>query len=233
MKKRKKFLIVFFIFAIILIIILGRQLEKNNQFKDDKIDSANGILTEEEKIDGLKKIKQEIGSKKDKVVLLVNGEEITEKEIADEDFRLNNQYVNKTGQKRDAVEEIIKKYVVYQDAQKQNMSLTDKEKKEIEDRIRNSKETPELAKAFKLSYNEYCEMVIKRTIILEMNSMWHENLLNSISENKLEFYNENFKNKYEEYDKSKDIPTRTQLLTELIDMYKEYLVDQATIKRIE
>lgn len=203
-----------------------------------EIPVVNTLLSEEERLEVAEEMKQTFENKIDKTVLKVNGEEISEKEIALIDFQRNNQYVNKDGEKIDAVDEAIKQYVILQDAEKNNITLTEEQEKDIKARMEKSiqnsteEETKALLDAFKMTQEEFIEFYVDRTKKLEIISKWSYTISNKINNGELKIEDEEFNNRYQEYQKSEEPSTRVKLLLELVEMYENYLMEQATVEYI-
>lgn len=234
---------IFFILIILLIFILT--IVKANQVLDNKsrkgeIIESNGqvsnpetdLLSEEEKNDTINKLKDELVDTTNKIVLEVNDEKVNEREIAYVNYQLKNSTVNEEQKSKNATDEIIKDYVICQDAQKQNISLTDKEIKIIEDRVNNAENMDDLLKSLNLTYDELQEMYVKRTKKLELKRKWVADTIDKINAGKMNFDDETYNAKYKEYRESEDVSIRYQLLMEMLDMYTEYLVSQAKIEKV-
>lgn len=217
---------------------------KNEEVDNSVIISANKelydeekrIISKEEMKDVISDIKNRIGSKTNKVVLIVNGEKITEKEIALIDFQINNQYVN-SKELKDAVDKTIKEYVILQDARKKKIELTNEEVKNIEKRVqgfikKTDEETSMIIDALNMNYNEVLKFYSDRTKKLEIISKWNDYITDAIINNaEINIDSQEFKNKYEEYKKnnSKSI----KIVLELIELYQENLKDKAKIEYID
>ena len=195
---------------------------------------VNTLLSEEERLEVAEEIKQTFENKTDKTVLKVNGEEISEKEIAYIDFQKNNQYVNKDGEKINAVDEAIKQYVILQDAEKNNITLTEEQEKDIKTRIEKSiqnsteEETEALLDAINMNQEEFIEFSVDRERKLEIISKWIVEIMIKIDNGEIEINDEEFNNKYSEYIKS----NKTTSLLDLVDIYENYLIEQATVEYI-
>ena len=199
-----------------------------------EIPVVNTLLSEEERLEVAEEMKQTFENKIDKTVLKVNGEEISEKEIALIDFQRNNQYVNKDGEKIDAVDEAIKQYVILQDAEKNNITLTEEQEKDIRARIEKSiqnsteEETEALLDATNMTQEEFIEFFVDRERKLEIISKWMVEIMIKIDNGEIEINDEEFNNKYSEYIKS----NKTTSLLDLVDIYEKYLIEQATVEYI-
>lgn len=236
MMNRKKLIILMvvmlaIIVAIFIIKVNYRPETNNDEHKD--INTKTSHLSEKEKEELNNKIGNALGNKTDEEVLIVNGEKITEREIALCDFQLNNDTVNEDGEKKDVIDEIIKDYVICQDAQKLNISLTDEEMQDIKDVVKYDDDMPDLLKSLNMSYDEFCEMYINRRTKLDLKVKWATYIMKKINTGEINIPSELFNNKYTEYLETEDFSVKTQLLMELIDLYAEYLVEQANIEIID
>ncbi len=222
---------------IIGILIFGiKKVTTNKVVKNDnnnlgEIKSKNSVLTEEEKMKIIDEIKIALENKTDKEVLAVNGEKISEREIAFLDFQLNNSYVSDEKPK-DAKTEIIKEYAICQDAKKLNISLTNEEIKKIEDEVKYGEEVKEILDILDISYYEFREVYIQRMTKSQLKTKWTMNIINNIINGEVNFDNELFNQKNKEYGESSDTSIKKQLLSEMLEQYTEYLVEKSSIEYI-
>lgn len=226
MNKKKIIVIITILTLMILAIVF---VINNSQIENNK---KNSGLSEEEKQNIINEIKTELENTTEKPILSVNEEKITERELAFANYQLNNTAVNKTGENKDPVHEITKKYVVYQNAQELNISLSNEEIKEIKNQVKYDENIKELSKELDMSYDDFCEMYVKTTERAKVEMKWIAYIGDKIANGEINIDNELFNNKYKEYSESEDIPQKAKLLLEMLDIYKEYLVDQANIEII-
>lgn len=212
----------------------NNQISINSNERDNKVSS---ILSSEEKQEAIDEIKNEVGNKTNKEVLVVNGERISEKEIAWTDFQRNNpyadKYFNKNGKKVNAVDEVIKQYIILQDAREKEIILTDKEIKNIEEKVKesfkeNDEEMQNVLKAVNMNYDEFLEFYTDSTKKSELKLKWTSYITDAINSGKINIDSEKFNEKYKEYQST----SKLSLLYELIDIYIEYLKEKATIEYI-
>ncbi len=224
---------------IIGILIFGiKKVTNNKVVKNDnnnlgEIKNKNSVLTEEEKEKNIEEMKIALENKTDKEILAVNGEKITEKELAFLNYQLNNSIANESGEKKDTVAEIIEDYAIYKDARELNIIVTNEEIANIENKVKSDKTVNNLAEKLDMDYDEVCEISIKSRIHAQIEKRWLAYVTEKIDGGEIRVDNEEFRKKYKEYSESKDISKRTQLLSQMMDMYKKYLVDKATIEYID
>ncbi len=123
------------------IILISKTMLKNKKI-DENISSketnqqSNSLFSNEEIREGMNALGQMMKDKSDRCVLIINGESVSEKEIAYVDFQKNSEIIHKEQKKKDAVSEVIKEYVVKQDAKNKKISLTEEESNSIEERVK-------------------------------------------------------------------------------------------------
>lgn len=99
--------------------------------------------------------------------------------------------------------------------------------------MQNSTEEAEaLLDATNMNQEEFIEFYLDRTKKLEIISKWSYTISNKINDGELKIEDEEFNNKCQEYQKSEEPSTRVKLLLELVEMYKNYLIEQATVEYI-
>ena len=113
-------------------------------------------MTEEEKEKNIEEMKIALENKTDKEILAVNGEKITEKELAFLNYQLNNSIANESGEKKDTVAEIIEDYAIYKDARELNIIVTNEEIANIENKVKSDKTVNNLAEKLDMDYDEVC-----------------------------------------------------------------------------
>lgn len=241
MKKDKNIII---IILIILIITLGvilalKVLQKDNSniSENETQKNVGSSLSDEEIAESMNELKQTLENKTEKIVLIVNGEKISEREISYIDYQLNNNYVNQSGEKKDAIAEAIEQYVILTKAKEDNITLTEAREKQIEERIKKnlkegSEETNHFLEAFSMEYDEFMKFYIDRNKKSEIISQWKINIADEINNGEINLDDKNFNSKYNEYKSSTDTSKRYKLLTELKEIYLDYLKSQATIEYI-
>ena len=234
--KKKKGIVIIIIIGVLVCAILATIFWMKETSEESALVSSTSSNIETSVVNTL--LSETFENKTDKTVLKVNGKEISEKEIALIDFQKNNQYVNKDGEKVDAIDEAIKQYVFLQDAEKNNITLTEEQEKDIKARMEKSiqnstkEETEALLDAFNMTQEEFIEFYVDRTKKLEIISKWSYTISNKINDGELKIEDEEFNNKCQEYQKSEEPSTRVKLLLELVEMYKNYLIEQATVEYI-
>lgn len=211
------------------------QIENNtynsNQNSNTQIES--GKLSEEEKDRIINEIKDSLENTTDKEVLAVNGEKISEREIAYVNYQLNNSTVNKSGVKKDPIDEVIREYVICQNARELGISLSEKEMEEIKEVVKDDESVKKQSEKLNMSYDEVRQMYIDGRVKIELEMKWTSNVLGKISKGTLNFDNELFNQKNKEYGESSDASIKKQLLSEMLEQYTEYLVSNATIEHID
>ena len=251
--KMKKILII-----IILIIVIGfmfarvrvkkdksMSVSNNNIQIENNIDNSNqnsntqmerdknrGNISEEEKDRIINEIKDSLDNTTDKKVLSVNGEKISEREIAYVNYQLNNSTVNKSGDLKDPVDEVIREYVICQDAKELGISLSEKEMEEIRKVVKDDESVKKQAEILNISYDEVRQMYIDGRVKIELEMKWTSKVVGQITKGTLNFDNELFKQKYQEYSESSDISVKEQLLSEMLEQYTKYLVEQSNVEYI-
>ena len=239
MFKNKKICVIISIFIVLSIVItffLIKKVNKENSKSNTTIEH-NTTLTDEERKDVISEIKNELQNKKNETILIVGEKEISEKEVAFINFQINNKYVNQEQNIEDAVNETIRQYVILQNAEQSNITLTTEENESIENKINkyvneDEEETNEILEAFNMTYNEFLEFYIDRTKKLEIISKWERNVIDKINSGNIDIESEEFNNKYIEFVKSDDTSKRYTLLLELLELYENYLIEQTNIEYV-
>lgn len=214
-------------------------LSNMREYSQEKSKKTNNqgnssVLSNKEKEEGIKELKDILNSKTNRRVLSVNQEEISEIEIALIDFQINNEHVNKR-EVKDAVGEAIRQYVIIQNAHEQNIMLTANEIKNIEESVKgfvieDNEETNHILETFNMNYEEFVRFYTERSKKLKLITKWKVIVGEAISNGNINIDSEKFKKKYHEYDKSKDSSEKLKILLELLDIYEEYLEKKATIE---
>lgn len=208
--------------------------EKNNTFNEGK-SIYNNIDDNKENQKAINEIESKVGSATNNVVLEVNGEKVTEKEIAIIDFQLNNKYVNKNQNKKDANDEVIKQYVILQNAKEINVGLTEKEIETIENNVntymkKDEEETNMLLDALNMEYNEFLKFYIDRTKKIKTISKWESHIMNEINNGNIDIEDESFNREYNKYIEIKDIGEKAKSLKNLLELYEKYLQEKAKVE---
>ena len=112
--------------------------EQENLNLENRFDSqqSSNVFSNEQRNTATNELGTIMDGKTNKCKVIVNGEKITEREIAYIDFQINNTVLNEQQEKKDAINEAIKEYVVVQDAKQRNIFLTEEENKMIEERTK-------------------------------------------------------------------------------------------------
>ena len=199
---------------------------------------GNSIFLNEQKNTATNELGTIMDGKTDKCKVIVNGEKITEREIAFAEFQYNNSIVNTNGQKIDTEDRLIKEYLVGQDAKDKGIALTENENKNIEDRIKDQMEvdknsTKVILRTLNMKYDEFLEFYTKRIKRLEIETKWTLHINEAIRKGELNTKNEVFNKKCKQYSKNKTESQNVSLLFELVDEYKEYLKQEAKIEYID
>lgn len=215
--------------------ILSNQVSNGELEQKEENESlqTNDELSNHEIKESLDKLNKLMKDKTDKCQVIVNGEEISEREIAYIEVTINNAMFNGNQEKSDAVNEAIKEYVIVQDAKVRNIILTDEEEKGIEkiakELFSEDKEgMGEMLNSFQMSYDEFLTFHTDKMKRLELGTKWTLYIKAAIKNGELHTENEEFNEKCKTY--NKEGAEKNKLLPELIDEYKEYLKDKAIIE---
>ena len=242
--KNKKLIILTVIILIILIgikfIINSKYNASNapindmNQIEKANIDKSNERETRNTNDNG-NKMENLTNSKEYNCIAVVNNENINEKEKEFVNFQLNNESVNKDGEHKDAIEELVEQYIILQDAEANEIRLSKSENERIANNVKASlekdvKETNEILEKFNMDYNEFLEFYTEREKKRQLILNWNSNINHKINNGELEIESEEFKNKYNEYKNSDNISIKYKLLTEMKKIYINYLKDKAIIE---
>lgn len=255
LKDRKNIgIIILIIIVIIALIILVTKIAVSDKEKEkmdvnvlnkeeNTISTKNQqnsiLLSNEEKQEGMNELSHIMENKTNKCVLIINGEKVSEKELAYVDFQKNSEVLHKGEEKKDTINEIIKEYVVAQDAKNKDIFLSDKENKEIEERVKknfqkDNKGTSEVLNATHMEYEEFVEFYTNRMKRLELQTKWSLYITDAIKSGELSTENNDFNAKCKEckkYSESKETVSKAiNLLFELIEEYKELLKKKAKIE---
>ncbi len=248
-KKNIGIIILTIIVIILIIVLIYKTIIKNNNkpkiantqnILENKLNGGS-IYSDEQIKTGIDELNKIMKKKTNKNRVSVNGEKITEREIAFVDFQYNNSIINNSGEKINAEEQIIKEYLIEQDAKKEGITLNEEEIEKIEKKIKKqaqkgSEEIEAILKAVSMNYDEFIEFYIKRMKRLEVQTKWSLYIAEAIKSGELNTDNSEFNakckrcKKYAE-DKEK-APQAVNLILELIEEYKELLKQKAKIEYI-
>ena len=206
-KKNIVIIILITIVIIILIVLVNRMLsEDKDEQKFIKLDNETknhnyGSISNEQKTIGMNELTKIMENKTDKCKIIVNGDKITEKEIAFTDFQYNNSVISEDEKKVDATTQLIKEYLVEQDAKEKGVELNNEECRKIEEITKEQikkedKETNAILNAVNMDYNEFLEFYIKRRKRLEVRAKWRRYLYDAIKEEKLDIESKEYESKY-------------------------------------
>lgn len=214
--------------------------EQENLNLENRFDSqqSSNVFSNEQRNTATNELGTIMDGKTDKCKVIVNGEKITEREIAFAEFQYNNSIVNTNGQKIDTEDRLIKEYLVGQDAKDKGIALTENENKNIEDRIKDQMEvdknsTKVILRTLNMKYDEFLEFYTKRIKRLEIETKWTLHINEAIRKGELNTKNEAFNKKCKQYRENKTESQNISLLFELVDEYKEYLKEEAKIEYID
>lgn len=218
MKSNNKVIVIIIIIVLLItFVIMNSKKIKSEKYNNNNNNNISSDIEENEAASN--RIKAGINGKTDKKVLSVNGEIITELDIALYDVQLN-----KSGNTKNINDEIIKFYSICQDAEERGLSLSDEDIKNIQRRI-DSDEIKKLIEESYVDYNICYETILKNYTKYTLLDKWNIRIMNEIIEGKINIDNDSFKGKYKEFLEEKNSNT----LLELQDIYAEYLVGKATI----
>lgn len=240
--------IVIITFTILIAKIITNNKENtSNQEKrvEDLLNAKNQqssiLLSNEEREKGINELSQMMENKTDKCALIVNGEKVSEKEIAYVNFQKNSKVLHKEQEEKDIINEVIIEYVVAQDAKDKDIFLTDEENKRIEERVKENFKKGndgmnEILNATHMEYEEFLKFYTARMKRLEVQTKWSLYITDAIKSGKLNTESNKFNEKCKECKKyAEDKETASQavkLLLELIEEYKELLKQKAKIEYI-
>lgn len=216
----------------------NRKFDKN--VSSQEVHQSNNLLFSNEEIkEGMNELSQMMKDKTDRCVLIINGERVSEKELAYVNFQRNSEVIYKGEEKKDVISEVIKEYIAAQDAKDKKITLTEKEIKRIEERVKKnfqkgSNSTNEMLKAVNMKYEEFLEFYTSRMKRLEIQTKWSLYITDAIKEDKLKTENNTFNEKCKECKKclesEETLSKGMNLMFELIEEYKELLQQKAKIE---
>ncbi len=214
--------------------------EQENLNLENRFDSqqSSNVFSNEQRNTATNELGTIMDGKTNKCKVIVNGEKITEREIAYIDFQINNTVLNEQQEKKDAINEAIKEYVVVQDAKQRNIFLTEEENKMIEERTKKqfAKDKDGMDSTlhtFQMDYDEFLKFHIAKIKRLEIGTKWTLHINEAIRKGELNTKNEAFNKKCKQYRENKTESQNISLLFELVDEYKEYLKEEAKIEYID
>ena len=172
------------------------------------------------------------------LVVTVNGDEIKRLDVNYRKFINDN--INKEhgdNLKTDTeslIKEVIKDKILYQEAQKNNITITETEENEIKNIFLDDFSEVERNIARKIGMNdeEFKNFNIQKQIESKITSKMYGKIILDISEYKIKIDNEDFNNKVKELkeDNSQDPDKKNELIDNAYESYLNYLVDNSDIK---
>lgn len=184
-----------------------------------------------------------------KVVVHVNGEPITEKEIALKNFSLNNGYIknytdlNLTEEESNPVKAIIQDVAICQEAKKMGYSVTEEDINQMKSVPNHKEDMKKMAESANMTEDEFEEVYIKSEIRTHLLSDWTMVAIDQIHNGEAKIDNAEFNEKYKEYSKiiedakvdseNFDIKRAMELSTSMLKLYKQYIVSQANIEYVD
>lgn len=182
MKKKIVFLIVI-IFACLFLYVIHNKLNSSDIEVKKNVEEI-----QEEIIDIL--------NEEDDIIAKINNMNITKKDVAWTKFfgdEMNN---------KDAILKTIEKHVLYEEAKKQNIIVSERSRKEQTDLIdafREKEYTEEFLNKIDMTKDEYIENIEKQINIITIVSEFKNNIYNDIVNNQLNCENEKVKKLVKEY----------------------------------
>lgn len=220
-ERKKFFIIIICMFSVVGILIIykintGKDLVKND------------ISITDESTEVLNEMRNSLENKENKIAIVIDGEEISEKEIAFIDFQINNKYVN-DGNEKNAVDETIKEYAILKDAKKCGIAVTDEENKNMQEQANklfseNTDDLNYILEIMGMSSDEFLDFYIDQTKKQEVISKWEIRTINLITKGEIKIENEEFNNIYTEFVNNDDVSKKHELLMKLLKRYEEYLI---------
>lgn len=218
---------------------ISNQEENVTKVLDMKKQENRTLLSNEEKQNGMNELSEMMKNKTDKCVLIINGEEVSEKEIAYVNFQKNSEVLHKGQEKKNIISEIIKEYIIDQDARDKGIFLSDEENREIEESVKknfqkNSNEMNIILDATHMKYEDFVKFYTSRMKRLEVQTKWSLYITDAIKNGELNTENNEFNEKCQKckkYAEDKEMVSQAvKLLFELIEEYKELLKQKAEIE---
>lgn len=253
-KKILQIIIIIFIVLVILVITLmkiyfNRSINNatNNIQKEEiynKLEKGNEISNYDEFVDDneetsdyrdLEEMSTFFKDATDNIVLCINGEEITEREVALENYHKNNSAVNLTGDERDYIQSTIQKVVICQEAEKLGFSVSEAEIEEIKSIPHYEEDMRRKAEKLNMSYDECEQMYIKSQKMLYLELKWQDDVIPKLHSGEIKVDSEEFKEIHKEYVEcveKANLKKALELGRELLELYKQYLVEQADVEYI-
>jgi hypothetical protein len=235
------FVLIISFFSYCNIKIFGKNKNNSNINKEN---TSEIELSENDKKEIVNNIETIFSSNNsDTVIIEVNGEKITQKDLDFFNFSKNNSYIQKYYSNSEENEinindELIKETVILQTAQKNGIALTESEINDITEGIKKSMDNDEettksLLDSFQMNENEFLEYYSKVLENTQIILKWKKDILNKIDLGELNINNTEFNTQYDEYKKTTDISKKTEILSNLLTIYIDYLVDNSEIKYIQ
>lgn len=133
--------ILILIIVVIVIVVIKTSMKNTktyNQTNNNEITNQNNsnMISNEVLEKGINELKHTLDNKTNKIVLIVDGAEISEREIAFIDFQMNNSYVKGDKENKDPIKRAIENHVILQDANKIGKELSQEESETIEKDIK-------------------------------------------------------------------------------------------------
>lgn len=238
-KKRIIFNIALVMIVIIIVVSIfyiiknkASKVRNSQTSNNDIVSNSSYAISDETSNRIITEMKSEFESTTDKVVLYLNEEAITEKDIAFKRYQLNNSAVDTGSDDKDVMNEIITDYVICQNAEELNISLSERDIKKIENTPNLEEDTKKLAEAANMTYDDFNEMYVNMEKRALIETKWTAYVGEKIVKGELKVSSKIFEEKYKEYNKTENIGERSKLLLELLELYKQYLVEQAEIEYV-
>ena len=92
------------------------------------------------------------------------------------------------------------------------------------------KETNDILKKFNMNYDEFLVFYTEREKKRQLISNWNSDINRKINNGELNVESKEFKNKYDEYKNTDNVSTKYKLLTEVKEIYIDYLKEKAKIE---
>lgn len=170
-----------------------------------------------------------------KVVLYVNGEEVTDIELALENYHQNNSVINANEEMKNFIDSKIEKVVICQDANNKGFFVSDKEVEKIKSIPKYEEDMRKKAKKLNMSYEECEQMYIKSQKMLYLELKWQDDVIPKIHSGEIRVNTEEYAEIYEKYIdcvNNTNFKKALELGEKMLDLYKEYLVEQASIEYV-
>ncbi len=253
-KKYKKCttIIIFTLFIILTLKIyfsnddinMKSNLETNNYIEknlDEKPENNYEKYLKESEIAPYEEIEYFFKDTTDKVVVYVNGDLITEREIALVDLNNNNNYIknyteiNQDEGNVDPVKIAIQEKIICQEAERLGLFVSEEQIKEIKEVPNYEEDIKKMAESANMDYSEYEELYIKSQKQFFLKAKWREYVIPKLHTGEISVDTKEFNNKYlecQKYIESSNFEKYMDTASELLTLYKQYLVEQAKIEYV-